>query len=699
MRSTRAFTAAQLACAVAATAVAISAPSAPADEDPAVSATLRTIFSPRRSPAHRTMGLSQRTFLDLVEQSRPQLEVALVIDGTHSMEPALESVSNALSQMMGDLALYKEADVAYQLIIFRDVGAPSGPVDFPLGDEEHAFSSDRGAVLEAVQQISAETGAPYYPELIDHGVHQALTELPWSSGDEVTRWIFLFGDAPPFDPELHEESTGAARRVATDELIRVATERGIHVNCVLCTTRPSDQQAYDAVLDTTRAFMNALSSSTDGLMLDLSYDSIREAMLHAESVSRVEYSLIGTIDRNDVQRVRATMLAPAELVESVAVAVLPHAPLDDVRFSNDAAGTQLASELRHRLKSVPGLNVAEPLIVERRLDRLMRNPNYSGLRGEALLQALARGLQADYVLWGDVDEQQGRRHATTRLYDAATGLVVAEADRTATETVQPEQLGALLADDMLAASISTAAHRSLATHLSAVQIDPPQRAAVTRQISTAAAHDDLVAGMAALETALSYEVGDSQGKTLLEEARERLDQAAHTDDTNALPRFLLAHCLFNLAKHESADSDASKRLMKVFGRELRTAYRLRTGLPDGDVRREIEADYALLVRKRADEAIPKYRELADESAGGDAARRAHWMLAGIYSGDWAVGEEFVDANLARDRLIRILALWPNSSEARFIKRVLRWDDQEGGTRFPHFPKDNEGLAEQVDREV
>ena len=54
---------------------------------------------------------------------------------------------------------------------------------------------------------------------------------------------------------------------------------------------------------------------------------------------------------------------------------------------------------------------------------------------------------------------------------------------------------------------------------------------------------------------------------------------------------------------------------------------------------------------------------------------------------------------ARERLVRILALWPDSSEAWFIKRVMRWDDKEGETRFPHLPKENEALAEQVDREV
>ena len=57
---------------------------------------LRTIFSPQRSPEKRTMGLLQRSFLDLVEASQGKLEVALVVDGTESMAEDIQSVRSAL---------------------------------------------------------------------------------------------------------------------------------------------------------------------------------------------------------------------------------------------------------------------------------------------------------------------------------------------------------------------------------------------------------------------------------------------------------------------------------------------------------------------------------------------------------------------------------------------------------------------------
>jgi len=100
-----------------------------------------------------------------------------------------------------------------------------------------------------------------------------------------------------------------------------------------------------------------------------------------------------------------------------------------------------------------------------------------------------------------------------------------------------------------------------------------------------------------------------------------------------------------------------------------------------------------------DEAVKLYRRLLDPAAAADAqaARRGYWMLAGIASGDWGVDQKHVDRDEAKRCLTHILALWPDSHEAAFIRRALRWDDSGGGAQFPHFPKENGELAEMLDR--
>jgi hypothetical protein len=671
-----------------------------ADESTGVGAALRTIFSPHRAPASRTMGLAQRTFLDLVEESRPRLEVAFVIDGTDSMEIALQDVQAALNPLMSDLDLYKRSDVRYQLVVYRDEGSTSGVVSFPLESSERGFIGDRDQITAALGNLKPESGAPYFPEQVDTGVHQALTELKWSTDDQTSRWVFLIGDAPPFDVSSTDSNTVGRRQYATDALVALAASKQISINCILCASREADQPAYQSVLDRTRAFMNSLSSGTNGLMLDLSYDDIRSSMLAADDEVEVRYTPVGSISADDVAQARGQFLEPASPSDaSLTLAILPHAPLAEMTFASTAPAVRLATELRLRLKSVPGLTISDPLVVERRFQQLQRNRTYAGLRGDALLQLLARAIGADYILWGEIGENSGSRRVTTRMYAAGTGKIVAQTERSSTTDVAPAELGGLLAGDMLAASIPTNDHPALAHHLTLASTTANSRDAVIRPIASSAAQDDLLSGLAALDKALSFPVGDAASAPLLDEAQQHLSRAAELDNDNALPHFLLASCHFNQAALATKENTDATQLAKESGQQLRMAYRLRNQLGSRELQREIEADYALLVRKQPGEAIPLYAALANSSFTSDTARRANWMLAGIYGGDWGVDPQFVDQAQAREHLIRLLAIWPDSAESQFIRRVLRWDDRAGETQFEYLPKSNERTATAVDREA
>jgi tetratricopeptide (TPR) repeat protein len=215
-----------------------------------------------------------------------------------------------------------------------------------------------------------------------------------------------------------------------------------------------------------------------------------------------------------------------------------------------------------------------------------------------------------------------------------------------------------------------------------------------------AAKGSLLEGAEALEQALALPAGDAEATALLATARESLQQAVENDGENPLARFYLANALFNQARAAqlAGDLDAARTLMTDFARQLREAFRLRDKRPgDAALVAEIEGDYALLVRGNVDDAIKFYGGMASDAPSGDAARRGHWMLAGIYSGDWGVDAKYVDRDAAKQALIQILARWPDSSEAAYIRRALRWNDADGGSRFPNFPRENAPLAEMVDR--
>jgi tetratricopeptide (TPR) repeat protein len=669
--------------------------------EPLLGPTLSTLFNPRSAPTQKTMGLLQRSFLDLVEESRPKLQIALVVDGTDSMSGQLESVRQSLAAMMNDLELYKENNISYQLVVYRDAGAPSGEVVLPVKAANNGFVSDRTALAEAINNVKSESGAPYFPELIDQGLHTALSELNWATDDDTSRWIFLFGDAPPFDESFDEPANKASRRYGTGALVSLAADKGVRINCILCTSDPEDREAQDKLLDQTRRFMSTVSTRTGGLMLDLSYEDIREAVRNAAPARTAEYEKIGVIRKDDIDRVRHETEAANSLFSAgrrLRVAILPHLPLDRMSFDPGDEAVQLATELRLRMRAIPGIEFKDaPLIKDR-----YRWVSDQGVQGDAFLQMLASALNVDYVMWGTLNRTGGAVDVSTAIYRQTDGRRLAQAKAATNPNVQADQLGALLADNLVKSNAALVADQRLRTLFASAAQNASRSSVLAVPVALGGARSSLLEGMEALEQSLALPVGAPEAAAMLDEARSNLARAIEADADNPLARFLLASALFNQAraKQQAGDLAGARAQMTEFAKQLREAFRLRDRRKDDVLlRTEIEADYALLIRGNTDEAIKLYRRLLDEAQGVDAqaARRGWWMLAGIMSGDWGVEAKFVNQEEAKRCLTQILALWPDSSEAEFIRRAMRWDENDGQTRFPHFPKDNGELADMVDR--
>ncbi len=224
-------------------------------------AVLSTIFSPAKAPQRKTMGLLQRSFLDLADQGDSELELAIVVDGTDSMAADISGVRSGVSQMIADLKRYRKSEVRVALVVYRDSGSSSGECVTPLS----RFTANEDEITAAVAALEPESGAPFFYELADVGVHTALTTLPWSQDPRVQRWLLLFGDAPPYVEGFVDQSHPLARRrYSTDLLVALATQRNIRINCVLCTSSQNVIAPYDTVIDQTRSFMNSLASGTDG---------------------------------------------------------------------------------------------------------------------------------------------------------------------------------------------------------------------------------------------------------------------------------------------------------------------------------------------------------------------------------------------------------------------------------------------------
>ena len=682
--------------------IAQNARPAPAQEVAPVAAALETIFCPDRNPPNRTMGLVQRNFLDLIENSKSRLQIAIVIDGTESMDANISDIKGTIGRMLDDLELYKEADVAYQLVVYRDSGAPSGSLSFPFKVAGKKFVSDRAAFREAFESIATETGAPYFHELADVGVHAAIQELDWADDEDTTKWLLLIGDAPPFDSGFEEGETGSRRHFATKHLIGLANLKQISINCILSTSRPRERQSYEAVLELTRQFMNSLASETGGLMLDLSYPEIRDAMAAATAQPKREYAVIGKITREEVDQLREkarqaeTLLSQSRRAQ---IAVLPHLPLESITFRANRPEVQVATDLRRRFRNIPGLEVKASRAVQQRYKELRSR----GLQGTQLLQMLASTLDVDYIVWGTMTTEQGVVRLDSSIYRAADGrkIVTGQGSR---QTVG--EATTVLIADVVNTLVAERSDPKLVRVFNAIRNNDQTKSGLITPVSNnKEAVSPLLEAYDLLEQATAMESGSSDARAFLMVARSTLEDVIDSDSGNPIAHQLLANCHFNQAQaaENQGKPDLAQQEFAAARAELERAKSSRNRLSiSDDIKNEILADYALLAQKDAAEAIQLYERLTRAESDADKpiqlhiALRAHWMLAGIRSGDWGVGEEFVDPDKAREHLTAILAHWPKSGEAEFIRAKLRWDEAAGENAFDHYPHQGPAFLDLID---
>jgi hypothetical protein len=159
----------------------------------------------------------------------------------------------------------------------------------------------------------------------------------------------------------------------------------------------------------------------------------------------------------------------------------------------------------------------------------------------------------------------------------------------------------------------------------------------------------------------------------LREAISEFQRALSYESDNAFAHLLVASSYFNLAQFEEGGED-----LKLHVKHLRLAYAAKDSPSTGSaVREEIEAEYALLVSKDIPTAVARYEALAAQHGGSQSRSRfglrAQWMLAGIYLGDWGTrscAPNVVDEKKARQKIVQIMAQWPDAPETAFYRQCM-----------------------------
>ena len=651
------------------------------------------------------MGLLQRSFLDLAEQDGSLLQMAVVVDGTDSMASELAGVRQSINSMIDDLRRYRGDEIEVALVIYRDSGSPSGEFSIPL----KSFSRDTDAIASAVEKIVPESGAPFFHELPDLGVHKALSELPWSTAPTTTRWIMLFGDAPPYEATSTDVNfPTASRRYSTELLVGLAARKSIRINCVLCTSDQEVIAPYDKAIDQTRTFMNSLASGTDGLMLDLSYPEIRTALIDASKKPETEYVAIAPITRNDIQPMSVAALpinanpaaagangdalnalpqpnpaigAPTGLSD-VRIAVLPHLPLDQMTADPSVPAVQIATELRTSFARIPGVRVVSPIDLQNQIRRL-RADNVSD---DQKLRALAARLGVDYVIWGTHDATIPT--GQTAAYRRSDGAQVVQ--------VSLPQNGGTLTNVLLNAAAIVPAEQggALGGLLDRIEKSVKMRAVDQPLATTPATRREVLATIEALEQSLGLPAGSKESLDLLNQASRSADAASAAEPRNPIVNWLVSNIAYNLAAYHfgMGDMQGAETQTKKMKKSLGLAVKELKSVRVASLAVEMQADFALLTLRDTPKAIEGYSKMIGSDQPSSTQRRGHWMLSGIYAGDWGVDEAMRDPKAAREHVVAILSGWPESPEAELLKKWMRWDDSAGKTKFSYLPIVNRQLA-------
>ncbi len=644
------------------------------DEPISVAGTaMQSIFSPLSAPKRKTMGLLQRNFLDMAGQSA-DLEVAIVVDGTDSMTSELQGIRESLLRMVGDLRRLCAGQVRIAVVVYRDFDSPAKEVEMLLP----AFSSDDEVIRTAIDSLLPQSGSPFYYEMMDIGVQRAVTKLNWSDDPTVSKWILLFGDAPPYPIQFKDKALPDAKRHFADEiLVSLASQRGIQIHCVLCNSTDETSKPHLESIGSTRRMMDRLSSETGGMVLDLSYPVIREAFTKKRQIEPTQFTSIQPIQQSDLVEQRSQSPRASS---GLKIAILPHEAVSKISFNPDRPAAQVATALVSKLRQLPGVQIKNPLDVERQLRRMRAE----GLDDMEALRGLAARLRVDYLVWGRLQENDTMMQ--TVAFRQSDGLPVIQVSHRGS----PDGLAKVV---LQAAAKSPGKDPDFARFAKEVLASAESSVLQAPLAGGAATTTSVLTAIGSLEQSLGESISSDESTRWLDRAAAAAKQAIKQEPSNPLANWVLANVSFNQASALFRDGidDRAKESMQECKSALRLAYNQRDKIGSQPLALEVEADFRLLVRREIDQAIKLYEKMTDAAMPNDTQRRGHWMLTGLYAGDWGVPEDQVDAVLARKHTIAILVDWPDSPEADQLRQWLQWDETRDETRHHYLPKLNDAF--------
>lgn len=202
---------------------------------------------------------------------RPRMEVVFVLDTTGSMSGMIAGAKQKIWAIANKLkSAQPTPDIRFGLVGYRDRGDAYVTKVFGLTD-------NIDEVYTHLYAFEAQGGGDE-PESVNEALYQAVTNLQWSTDQEVLRVIFLVGDARP-----HMDYPDDVKYPAT---CRIAAERGILINTLQCGHLSGTEEVWREIAARTNGTYGAILQDGGTIKIDTPYD---------QEITRLNLQLDATI--------------------------------------------------------------------------------------------------------------------------------------------------------------------------------------------------------------------------------------------------------------------------------------------------------------------------------------------------------------------------------------------------------------------
>jgi Mg-chelatase subunit ChlD len=191
------------------------------------------------------------------QSNRRTIEVCFVLDTTGSMGGLIEGAKTKIWSIANSIiASGNQPQVRIALVGYRDKGDAYITKDFDLTD-------DIDTVYKNLRDFQAVGGGDE-PESVNQALDDAVNKIHWTAAADVTKIIFLVGDAPPHMDYQDD--------VKYPQICEQAVKKNLIINTVQCGSIASTTPIWQEIAQSSHGSYVALGQSGDMVIIVTPFD-------------------------------------------------------------------------------------------------------------------------------------------------------------------------------------------------------------------------------------------------------------------------------------------------------------------------------------------------------------------------------------------------------------------------------------------